>query len=505
MAAVETAPLNGFDSNDAPTPEGVEPQINGDDSDDGDLFGDDNEEEVVERENQRTLDDHELDSGDDEGRADRLANTVEDYDVEEEQKETVMCDVDVAPIRPPEGNELYLLNMPPFIGLNPQNFHYPSYEPPTQAHDASQMKPEEKFSSYSTATSTIYWRRDPNPKNSDTLQSNARIIRWSDGSLTLQLASKPTQQYLVTATALRQNYNTGKNRIAPVPIPYDPNRDTHNYLAAPHITSGLDAQIVRPLDAALRIQKSGDLANESVNRLKAELARAGDVGNPLDTMIKLKTDPEFQRLQAEKAEKDAMRAARVRENAQQRNNARKDGVLGRSGLGRSGGAIGLSIGGLEDDEGMPTSARGAGRGKGRGGAAAAAKRRKTNRHGEIYSDGEDDTLPRGRTREDEYDREDDFLADSEEEPETYEDDEELPEDEDEEGEEDQDAEGEVDEDVGGVVPEQRRPERKERERTPKRPAADDDDDEGEGEGAGRASPGQIRKKRRVIDDEDDDE
>jgi RNA polymerase-associated protein LEO1 len=481
MAAVEATTPNGFGTNDAPTPEDPEAQLNGDASDDADLFGDDDDEPVAAHKEQRNLDDKELDSGDDEGREDRVADTVEDYGVTEEQHETVMCDVDIARIRPPEGDELYALQLPPFLGLNQRNFHYPSYEPPTKPHDAGAMKAGGKFSAFSTAQSTVHWRRDPNPAKEGALQSNARIIRWSDGSLTLQLASKPTQQYRISTSALRQNYNVKTNKLSKSTMPYDPNRDTHNYLAAPHNTSGLDSQITRPLDAVLRIQPSGDLADESVNKLKDALFRASDIGDPLASIAKLKQDPEYQRLQAEKAEKEELRAIRRRENATQRMNQRREGVLGRSGVG--GGRGGLSVAGLEDDEGMPSA---------RGNRQKGGKRRpKTNRHGIIYSDNEDEDMPRGRTREDEYDRDDNFLADSDEEPETYEDDEELLDDDD-----DEDAEGEVDDEVAAAAPPQRRAS------TPKRAAEDDADDDA---GAGRASPNQARKRRRVVDDDDDED
>lgn len=496
MAAVEATTPNGFGTNDAPTPEDPDTQLNGDASGDEDLFGDDDDDEPSSRQKEpRRLDDKELDSGDDQGRDDRVADTVEDYDVTEEQHETVMCDVDIAPIRPPEGDELYAALLPPFIGLNQRNFHYPTYEAPTEPHDAASMKDTGKFSAYSTATSTIHWRRNPKPGDSGTLQSNARIIRWSDGSLSMQLASRPSQQYRIATNALRQNFNLKTNTVSKPPVPYDPNRDTHNYLAAPHNTSGLDSQITRPIDAVLRIQPSGDLADASVSKLREALFKAGDTGDPLASMSKVKQDPEYQRLQAEKAEKDEMRAARRREAATQRMNTRRDGVLGRSGVG-GGGRGGLSIAGLEDDEdGMPSSARGSRQ-------KAGKKRMKMNRHGIIYSDNEDDTLPRSRTREDEYDREDDFLANSDEEPETYEDDEELLDDQD----EDEDAEGEVDEDVGAVATAQRS--QSQRASTPKRRAEEDPDrDEGELEtesGGGRASPSQ-RKKRRVIDDDDEED
>jgi RNA polymerase-associated protein LEO1 len=101
---------------------------------------------------------------------------------------------------------------------------------------------------------------------------------------------------------------------------------------------------------------------------------------------------------------------RKREAAEDRLLQRRDRVLGRNtgGYGRS---AGLSVAGLEaDDDGMPSTK-----------SRMIKKRKTTNRRGDIYSDDEDPTMPRHRTREDEYDREDDFVADSDEEPEMYDD------------------------------------------------------------------------------------
>lgn len=58
--------------------------------------------------NQRKLDDSELDSGDDEGRTDRVAETVEE-DEEGNQLEdisTSMFEVDLPRVKPPEGEEV---------------------------------------------------------------------------------------------------------------------------------------------------------------------------------------------------------------------------------------------------------------------------------------------------------------------------------------------------------------------------------------------------------------
>ena len=487
MAAVQTPTPNGRDliSDDA------SPQLDGPD-DEGDLFGDEDEEAEQQDEHTRRIDDEDLDSGDDEGRTDRVAQTVEDDEEEAEYQEQRSMNVNFARIPPPVGDEMYLLNMPPFLGLNHLGFHPSTYQLPTKPHDdrtdTATTPTTTKFSAYDTAMSTVYWRRDP--KNASNLQSNSRIIRWSDGSLTLQLASDPTKQYSLTTTPLHQNYNTKNNTLTSSKTtssaPYDPTKDSNNYLVAPHGTVGFDFQITRPLDAALKVNPTADQDKAAILRLEQSLKKNASTFDPFANVKTIRVDPEKAKREAEKAEKDIAAAARKQANARDRVDVRKERVLGRSGFGRGG----LSVAGLEDDDGMPTTRTRTANPKG-------ARRPKRNRRGSIYSDDEDENMPRGRTREDEYDREDDFVAASDEELETYEDDGELPEDA-----SDEDAEGEIDDEPAAAAAPVRERERlhgggRQREGTPKRPAEDDAD-------AGvRGSP-QARKKRRVIDDEDDE-
>ena len=246
-------------------------------------------------------------------------------------------------------------------------------------------------------------------------------------------------------------------------------------------------QITRPLDASIRIQPTGDLADESVLRLQADLAATAKGHDPLEHIKVSRVDPEQAKRQAEAADKEAQKLERKRRNAQEALETRREQTLRRGGVGGRGG---LSVAGLEDDEGMPTAR----------GRKAKARKRRTNRRGEIYSDDEDDTMPRGRTREDEYDLEDDFLADSDEEPEIYGEEEE----EDVLDEDDEDAEGEGDDAAPAPPPTsgtQRNVKERVREKrsaTPKRPAEDDD------AGQGTMGSPQARKKRRVIDDDEDE-
>ncbi|EXJ86606.1 hypothetical protein A1O3_03559 [Capronia epimyces CBS 606.96] len=501
-AEVESAPLHG-DVQGEDSPNG----LNGDNvsEDDGDLFGDDDDEEQDRghSDSHRRLDDSDLDSGDDDGRTDRVAATVEDHEeMYEEQKQLKLLDVDMVRIKPPGGEELHLLNMPPFLGIKHRNFVPATYEPPKQPHDGRdpEVDPTAKFSPFSTAASTIFWRRDP--KTPDLLQSNSRIVRWSDGSLTLQIASSPKDHYRISTTALRQGW---PKKPGSSQADYDANKDSHNYLAAPHATAGVDLQIIAPFDASMKIQPTGDLADESVLKLQQSLAAATQMHDPLSSLRQVKEDPELAKKAAEMFEKERTRASRKREAAEDRLLMRKDRVLGRAGLGRLGGA-GLSVAGLEDDDGMPLA---------RGKKSSNARRRRGNRRGDIYSDDEDEDTPRGRGREDEYDREDDFLAASDEEPEIYEDG----------NEEEAEAEEDDDPDVDDLEIEGRetvienrtrggnerdgretlkdRDRPRERGSTPKRAASDDGGvDDAEPVAAG--SP-QARKKRRVIDDDEDEE
>ena len=491
MAAVQMPTPNGLSREESPLPE-LDEIVNGNEaSDDGDLFGDEDEEQDLQQRH-RKLDDADLDSGDDLDRTDRVEQTVEDEEDLYEEKQVRSIDVDLAPVRQPAGDELYMLSMPEFLGLNHRNYDPATYNPPEKPHDGRDpaSDPNTRFSAFSTATSTMYWRRDP--KQPELLQSNARIIRWSDGSLTLQHASKPAEQFRINTTALRASFDPKTNKVLPLQAgqEYEPKRDSHYYLVAPHEHApGIDFQTVRPLDASMRIRPSGDLANASISALRRSLlANTTGQRDPLANLNSIRIDTEKARKEAEKAEKDILQSRRKAVNAAEREESKRNRVLGRSGLSRSG--YGLSVAGLEgDDGGMPS-------GRPRQSAKA---RRKTNRRGEIYSDDEDDTMPRGRTREDEYDREDDFLADSEEEPEVYDDDNSGVGDED-----DEDAEGEADDPPAAAAvaaPSQIRREKVgAREGTPKRPISED---EAAGTAEGGASP-QARKKRRVIDDDDDE-
>ncbi|KAL9622001.1 MAG: hypothetical protein Q9160_003663 [Pyrenula sp. 1 TL-2023] len=467
------------DQLDSPLADDQVPATNGAEEQD-DLFGSEDE-KANKEDTQRKLDDSELDSGDDEDRRDR-APTPEDDEIDYglEPRKEVVSSIDLARIKDPETNdgELYMLSMPEFLGIEQENFDPATYVPPTQNHGGR----EGKFSSFDVASTSLFWRHDP--KDPRKLQSNSRIIRWSDGSLTLQNASSPKDQYRFDAKALRQ---TPANPRRPLPASthpkpntaYDPSRDTHFYLGAPHETSGL-FRVIAPFSAGLRLLPTGDESDSAIKALQAGLEAANATEDPVSSVRILREDPEEARRQAEQFEKDRVKAIRRREAAEAKDTERKSRVLARRGM-RPGGA-GLTVGGLEDDEeGFMTT------------RPKKKPKKRANRRGEILTDSEEDGGYglKGRSREDNYDMEDDFMAGSDEEIETYEDDE-------------RDAEGEEeDPDVDDLEIEGRETVVQEktrgglREESPKRRY-----DEVEQVPAG--SPPHARKKRNIISDDEDE-
>ena len=305
------------------------------------------------------------------------------------------------------------------------------------------------------------------------LQSNARILRWSDGSLTLQLASSPLEQHQLTAKALaapqiNPTIPTPTSQVVPK-LPanstkYNAAMDSHEYLAAPHEHIGV-LRHTNQFTTALTVQ-STDQDDEAIVRLRESLAIATR-GNKATAdgpeVIDIKEDPELAKKRAELAEKEKNKLQRRLALQRERESNRANNVLRRSGLSRGMGN-GLTVGGLEDD-GLPRRSQAGKKGP-----------RKPRRRNSEYSEDEDMYGRSGRTKEDDYDEDDGFLVRS---------DEDVEEDggaSDEDDEEDLDAEGEDDEEVEAPA---------ETRKEPSSSAA-------AGAGGGR------HQRRRVVDDEDEE-
>ncbi|KAI9862495.1 MAG: hypothetical protein M1813_004346 [Trichoglossum hirsutum] len=439
----------------------------------------------------RSFDDSELDSGDDEDRRDRAARV--DGEGEQDEESATIQDVQLGRHPVPEGSdgELYLLKLPSFLSINPTAFHHKTFQPPLTDHHST-GPPSSTFNAYNVALTNLRWRRSPH--DPEKLESNARILRWSDGSLTLQLATNPTEQYELPAKALAPPQH---NPVRPTPTSvqsrnavngtkattYNSQADAHTYLTTPHESASL-LRTTNHLTTSLTVLPSSEFNDEALIRLHDSLAKAVRGKSGVDggiARIIVTEDPELQKKRAEAAEKEKLKAQRRKEQAEQRERQRMSRVNSMRQGSRY--AAGLNAGALEDDD-MATSG-GAGRKR------PAMNKKKVARRRDDYESDEDD-MQRYSTREDEYDRADGFLADSDEEEEEYEGDDK---------EDDEDIDEGIDEVDEEAEEKQKRADRK-RERKDERRR--DGDNQRDQEAAEAAAGGASRaKRRRVVDDDDE--
>lgn len=281
------------------------------------------------------------------------------------------------------------------------------------------------------------------------LESNTNIFRWSDGSVTISVGG--------------EHYEIQKKLLASGPDrPYNELHDGHCYAAAAELGSNM-LMTVGHLTEQYNVKPNKAVGDDALTLFAERMAQASQAMKGEDMIVRTTRDPELQKRQAELTEKERMKAQRRRENAA----AKMDGGLGRSGRG------GLSIGDLEGGE-----RRGAGAGRKRGAPGSTKLKR---RRPEYDSD---DDLPQGVGRHEDYDMDDGFLVAS--------DDEEL-----ESGAEDEEEDNE--ELLGRAKKGGRRSNRQRTAEAEGDEDAEGDEVDGAGDTAGRA------RRRKVVDDEDEEE
>jgi RNA polymerase-associated protein LEO1 len=366
---------------------------------------------------------------------------------------------------------MYVLKVPDFMSFDPKAWKPSDFQPPAAGHHGKTNAAT--FSPYDTAMTTLRWRRSP--KNPSELQSNARILRWSDGSLTVQLASDPTTQFETNGNPLGPPQ---RNPLKPTPTSiktpsskstiekYDEKKDSFTYLIAPYPAVG-SLRVSHKLTAGLKIKQSASVVDDAITQLQTSLAAASNASRVQGTngdLAIVDEDPELARRRAELAEREKARARKRNEAQKERENERMGRTAGRFGGGRGGG---LNASMLEDEEEVGFASQGR---VGKGGAKP--KRPRQRRANSEYSSDEDFGRRGFQSKEDDYEV-DDFVARSDEEEEVVDDD---------------------DDDDDGI-----------REGSPKRGRGGDDDDDAAGEEDDEA-PVQAAKKRRkvVLDDEEED-
>lgn len=292
----------------------------------------------------------------------------------------------------------------------------------------------------------IRYRENP---ETGKLESNANIYRWSDGSTTLQVGEEHFEIQI-------------KAQIPPAKKAYMPDRDANRYIAAAQEGMG-QLLTVAHVSEEWSIRPDKKRVMEETEQLRERMTKAAGGAKEGELIITTTIDPERAKREAEIAEKDRLRAQRKRENAQMRVEAGPGGF-------RKGGGGSMGLGEIEG--GRRT---GTGRKRGAGGAAKRSRGRRNN----DYSDEEED--------DEGYDKEDGFLAGSDEELSEGEDDNIL--------------------DDGDVEFEREKPRAKKQKRDESSEDEGDTDADGEPDDDAPATTGDHgrRRVRRVVDDDEEED
>ncbi|KAF6130928.1 hypothetical protein HJG60_007873 [Phyllostomus discolor] len=91
------------------------------------------------------------------------------------------------------GNELYFVKLPKFLSIEPKPFDPQYYE--DEFADEKVLDEEERTRLKIKVENTIRWRARRDAAGNEIKESNARIVKWSDGSLSLHLGSEVFDVY----------------------------------------------------------------------------------------------------------------------------------------------------------------------------------------------------------------------------------------------------------------------------------------------------------------------
>ncbi|KAH9282648.1 RNA polymerase-associated protein LEO1 [Echinococcus granulosus] len=128
-----------------------------------------------------------------------FANEVEDLNgreqdghqepvIEEEESDEIRIAADFPPIRADLGREMYLVKMPNFLSVETRPFDPAFYE--GELDEDEVLDEEGRTRLKLKVENTIRWRLGKNANNEVIQESNARMVRWSDGSLSLHLGDE---------------------------------------------------------------------------------------------------------------------------------------------------------------------------------------------------------------------------------------------------------------------------------------------------------------------------
>ena len=235
---------------------------------------------------QRYDDDVEPDKSDSDGeKADRQAmdetkesDKPEQEDDEDEAVQETRIDVEVPKISTNLGNEIHFVKLPNFLSVDCRPFDPETYE--DEIEDEDSLDEEGRARLKLKVENTIRWRIGFDAEGKATRESNARIVKWSDGSMSLYLGD---EIFDVTKQPLQGDFN-------------------HLFIRQ---GTGLQGQAVFRTKLSFRPHSTDSFTHQKMTRSMADRVNKG---TGIKVISQVGRDPEANRYKRVKEEEERLRA-----------------------------------------------------------------------------------------------------------------------------------------------------------------------------------------------------
>uniref|UniRef100_H3A3W0 RNA polymerase-associated protein LEO1 n=1 Tax=Latimeria chalumnae TaxID=7897 RepID=H3A3W0_LATCH len=112
---------------------------------------------------------------------------------EEEPIPETRIEVEIPKVNTDLGNDLYFVKLPNFLSVEPRPFDPQYYE--DEFEDEEMLDEEGRTRLKLKVENTIRWRMRRDEEGNEIRESNARIVKWSDGSMSLHLGNEVFDVY----------------------------------------------------------------------------------------------------------------------------------------------------------------------------------------------------------------------------------------------------------------------------------------------------------------------
>ncbi|XP_070809921.1 RNA polymerase-associated protein LEO1 [Pituophis catenifer annectens] len=215
-------------------------------------------------------------------------NGLKEDQQEEEPIPETRIEVEIPKVNTDLGNDLYFVKLPNFLSVEPRPFDPQYYE--DEFEDEEMLDEEGRTRLKLKVENTIRWRTRRDEEGQEIRESNARIVKWSDGSMSLHLGNEVFDVYKA------------------------PLQGDHNHLFIRQGT-GLQGQAVFKTKLTFRPHSTDSATHR---KMTLSLADRCSKTQKIRILPMAGRDPESQRTEMIKKEEERLRASIRRESQQRR-------------------------------------------------------------------------------------------------------------------------------------------------------------------------------------------